>query len=306
MDCPSNSVLYHSVHKLYEWKQVDLSAGAFDIMSKSTWSTGNAYAKDNRLQTYDVCRPQQATTPGSQQLWVIYIHGGYYRSINSTAEGFHGVVQALESSAPKQLLSTVSGYATIDYRLSPHPDHPQSDDTPDFELRNARWPQHLDDIVAAVKHLSDRYQFGPNYVLAGHSVGAQLAFLVALKAGENGFVAPRVVVGLSGIYDFPAIHEWNPEYKSLTFNAMNEDDQVDASPALHAKKEYAAAGVKKIVLAMSKDDGLVPWEQTEEMAEVLGSATVVEMFGEHDEIWQKGKEAARAIQVGLEEFVALK
>lgn len=45
----------------------------------------------------------------------------------------------------------------------------------------------------ALKHLQSQYGFGSNYVLAGHSVGATLAFLATLQCSDNNIPPPRTL-----------------------------------------------------------------------------------------------------------------
>jgi acetyl esterase/lipase len=263
------------------------------------WETGTAYAGDNYLQTYNVyngCEGKNGTNT-----WVVYIHGGYFRDPLVLADSFHATVNGSLANSPD------ISFATIDYRLSAHSAHPQAADTPAFDLRNARWPQHLDDVFVALKQLQTKYKFGSNYILVGHSVGAQMALLAALKATERDFAAPKLVLGLSGIYDFPMIHEAHPEYKPITFNAIEEGEEIAASPARYSVQDYKDAGVLQVILGHSKDDGLVPWNQVDRMEAVLsqddaGYVQTLELFGAHNDIWRDGRESARALEAALEIF----
>ncbi|ETN39434.1 uncharacterized protein HMPREF1541_05657 [Cyphellophora europaea CBS 101466] len=277
-------------------------------LSAGQWMTSIPYAKENFLQSYDIFPTVPKFGSPPPQYWVVYIHGGFYRDPLVLKESFHPTVQLLTSSSNQSLQSSVAGYATLDYRLSPHTNHTQPIDTPPFAQRTAVWPQHLDDVLAAIKQLQSVHKFGSNYVLAGHSVGAQLALLAALRAEDSGFPAPKVVLGISGIYDFPLILEDHPEYSALVFNAMKEGEEIPASPAFHKAEHYEDAGVEKVVLAHSKDDGLVPWNQVEAMSKVLQQSekgedyvSVVELHGQHNDIWRDGKESSRAILAALQQ-----
>lgn len=280
-------------------------ASEVDVKSVGEWSTNIKYGNDNFLQDYDVFIPSKSADSNKPAPWVVYIHGGFFRDPNVLADTFHATVDVIESSGEGSQ-PHVAGYATINYRLSKHTNFPQPSDTPAYELRNAVWPEHLDDVLNGIKQLQTTYGFGSNYVLAGHSVGAQLALLVAVKAEEHGIAVPAVVLGLSGIYDFPLIHRDHPEYKALTFNAMKEGEEVAASPITWAEK-YELLGIKHVMLGHSKDDGLVPWNQVDVMVEALEKASkgkdyvsVVELHGAHNDIWRDGKESARAILAALE------
>jgi hypothetical protein len=330
------------------------------------WTTDIPYASDNYLQTYDVfpTTSPSNTTPtspcSSSTYWLIYIHGGFFRDPLVDASSFHATISHLHATTPPDSpeRALLAGYASINYRLSAHPEHTQQPNTPRFSRRQAAWPAHLDDVLTALATLQARYGFGARYILAGHSVGAQLALLAALrcvppppvekrrrrsglaaaqgeeeKEEEQGGAqrrkvpeAPTVVLGISGIYDFPLIHEDHPEYTALTFGAMRRGEEVLASPARYELGEYVRVGVKRVVLAHSRDDGLVPWNQVGAMAAVLGErcavgqggeikgisnsseggqagdgefVSVLELKGEHNEIWRDGRESSRAVLEAL-------
>jgi len=57
--------------------------------------------------------------------------------------------------------------ATINYRLSYFHTRP--------EAYQAKHPDHLNDVAGAIAYLQDRYKFGGNYVIIGHSCGATLS-----------------------------------------------------------------------------------------------------------------------------------
>jgi pimeloyl-ACP methyl ester carboxylesterase len=318
-------------------------------------------------------------------------------------------------------IDDISGYASINYRLSPHPQKsPQNPHTtPAYELRNAKWPDHLHDVLAGIAHLQQKYAFGERYLLVGHSIGATMALLSTLAAASaRSFTTstgtgtttttttahgdgdrtqqtpppklllplpaiepPLAVLGVSGIYDFPTLHDSFPSYVDLTRNAgigigrgmmdadadADDDGDVAASPARYTAGEYsrswarAGAGVtvtngaatglvdddlasstvtnlkkkkrtppqktkrrRAVVLAHSKDDGLVDWRQVEIMKDVFsrggqvqvqvqvqtkeeeeeeGQAGIdvklVEIHGAHNRIWEDGRELARAIGEAL-------
>jgi hypothetical protein len=80
----------------------------------------------------------------------------------------------------------IAGYASIDYRLSAHPAYPQdAGNTPKTSLREARHPDHLDDVCSAIVFLMDKFDFGSNYILVGHSCGASLSFQAVMRVLVN-------------------------------------------------------------------------------------------------------------------------
>lgn len=312
--------------------------------------TRHQYAQDNILQSYDLYVPEldhkHLADPNEQKYWVIFIHGGYFRDPSVTSSSFYPALALLasgkghphqhhnfrhseRSSEITDIKPYIASYASLNYRLSPHPDKAPQDPqtTPAYELRNAKWPEHMHDILNAIAHLQSKYGFGERYLLVGHSVGATMAVLSALAATKSPFSTakatkmpkvelPMAILGVSGIYDFPLLHETFPGYDRMTRNAIpDEADDVLASPAKYGAKEYTEAwttGGKRraLVLAHSKDDGLVDWAQPEEMKKLLKneaniSVTLTEIRGQHTEIYERGTELARAIVEAVNVMKAL-
>lgn len=260
------------------------------------------YASENVLQSYDVL-----DTGRSKGIWIVFIHGGYFRDPKVDSTALNETIALIERNEAYK--RRISGYASINYRLSPHPSYPQSSDTPSNEMNIARWPDQPNDIIAALRHLQSSYPGSKHYILAGHSVGATLTFIAALRCLDSDLAIPQALVGVSGIYDFPRIHESHPAYVAVTSNAMDEACFAEASPALHRPEEYLQAlgtgkeNAIKVVIAHSKDDGLVPWEQATEMSKIFEHEAFVcvflELHGAHDEIWQKS-ELSRVFQDTLD------
>ncbi len=300
--------------------------------------TRHQYAQDNILQSYEVYIPEsddkhQGDSIG-QKYWIIYVHGGYFRDPAVTSSSFYSALELLATekqhhqnifkhdvnSKSAGVKPHIAGYASINYRLSPHSDKSPQDPktTPAYELRNAKWPEHIYDTLAAIAHLQKKHGFGERYLLVGHSVGATMVLLSALAAQKAPFSTttgvemppiepPIAILGVSGIYDFPLIHEVFPEYVGMTRNAIpNEEDDVLASPAKYAAQDYVSAWTadktkrRALVIAQSRDDGLVDWKQVQAMEDVFKGESaietrVIEMKGQHNEIWEKGTELARVI-----------
>ena len=146
--------------------------------------TEHYYSEDHVLQSYEVYIPDGDTPmvdTKPPRYWVIYIHGGYYRDPRVDATSFHSVLELLQTSPLYSRIRTlVAAYASLNYRLSTHSDFPQDKDTPPRELRNARHPDHINDVLCAIHDLQQKFHFHDRYVLVGHSVGATLAYQVAL------------------------------------------------------------------------------------------------------------------------------
>ncbi|KAK4938629.1 Kynurenine formamidase [Elasticomyces elasticus] len=282
--------------------------GAMPNMSNDiqTRITRHQYAQDNMLQSYDLYIPENVPDQG---YWIIYIHGGYFRDPNVTSTSFLPALSLLASSSAAD---QVVGYASLNYRLSRHEQYPQKETTtPAYELRNALWPDHLNDVRDAIAHLQRKYSFGSKYLLVGHSVGATMALFstLATEVPSPSITPPVAVLGVSGIYEFEALHVSYPAYVEVTRNAIpNPQHEVAASPAGYATSEFRT---KAIILAHSRDDGLVDWRQVDLMRVLFEqtpredravSLRVVEIHGMHNEIWEKGTELARAIKEALAEI----
>ncbi|KAL8970694.1 MAG: hypothetical protein Q9197_003677, partial [Variospora fuerteventurae] len=147
---------------------------------------------------------------------IIYIHGGAFRDPAITS---HSIIPSLphlffpsSSSAQQNPRTRIAAIASINYRLSPyypasrhHPtDHPSraDDDDDDDESRDAKWPDHVHDVRAGIEWLlrsdagrerakkkypaplneeeEEEEEKGERIILVGHSVGATIAFAIAL------------------------------------------------------------------------------------------------------------------------------
>jgi len=270
------------------------------------------YASDNILQSYDVLKPQRQNSNKQKAYWIVYIHGGYFRDPKVDSTSLKPTISFIENSQlstpTSDLQSSISGYASINYRLSPHPAYPQTPETtPSYTLNSAKWPNQPDDVMNALQHLQRTYPDSRDYILVGHSVGASLAMLVPLNSSSSRITPPKAVVGVSGIYDYPAIHKTNPDYEGMTSNGMDKKYYEKASPALYPAKQYKTKWDQQkrvIVIAHSRDDGLVGWDQPEEMMEVFSAddfaTELVELKGGHNEIWENGSELVRAIAKATE------
>jgi acetyl esterase/lipase len=315
--------------------------------------TATATSVAERLKHDSLAPPAYTPTPERSPIasgthtptpkyFVIYIHGGYLRDPKVSSSSFHPALgQLVNSHSPNQHIREVqphiAGYASINYRLAKHPDYKQDDSVSKYERRDAKWPDMLDDVISGIEWLQRRYGFGERYLLVGHSIGATIALLACLKADKD-FVKPLAVLGMCGIYDFPALHRyWGAEYEKMTNNAGIEQAMYqDASPAHYSRGAFErdwvgkGQGKKKrwFVIAASKGDGRVEWGQVEGMQRVFegesdsekearkseGNADedesnvlvdVVEVKGTHDEVWRKGEELARVVAVAVGEMMGL-
>jgi acetyl esterase/lipase len=212
--------------------------------------------------------------------------------------------------------------------LSAHPGYPQSSDHTDpTEYRNAKHPDHIRDVQAALALLQRQYGFGSKYILVGHSAGATLAFQLVMGAFRDSAAAvvspPAAILGMAGIYDLRLLrdtHRHISAYQELIEGAFSSDEAVwDAvSPACVKGSEGVEGGwtsSRLAVLAHSPEDGLVDAAQQQAMQAALsrweegtpqGSGQrrveMLSLKGDHDNAWMKGDELARAIAHTLAEL----
>lgn len=286
------------------------------------------YSSHSPLNTLDVCLPRPPSTSPSQ-LWLVYIHGGAWLDPEILASSFNAT-QALLLQDASNTLSHIAGIASLDYRLSPAASHPRLPSHPEDPARNARHPDHINDILTALLYLQHTYSFEDRYLLIGHSCGATLALQVAMKrfwgaqyeaieALEMNVVPPFAVLGVEGLYHLPALvqyHAREPAYRDFVVNAFGTEEGVwqAVSPACGDWGESVWDEGRLVVLAQSKGDELVEWEQTLLMVERMkeqGWSTesarrrvkVLEVEGKHDQVWQEGHELARAIGIVVKELV---
>ncbi|KAK3903635.1 hypothetical protein C8A05DRAFT_32617 [Staphylotrichum tortipilum] len=286
------------------------------------------------LQTLSVWipNPSQLPSPPPSSLlplpplttWIICIHGGAWRDPAITASSFTATATDLllrSSTTPNS--PPLAGMVSIDYRLSPHPNHPSSSPS-----HKARHPDHIADVLDALTFLH-RVGIIPHatnprheWILAGHSCGASLGFQVLMSPARWGldpgsFSFPRQpakVVGVNGLYDLAGFIEHPPTgyedlregYREFVAGAFGEDEKVwrEVSPATveggWVRGEWLGGGGSgEVVLVRSDGDGLVPAEQGGAMKRVLEgegvTVTGMGVEGGHDAVWEVGERLGGAL-----------
>ena len=127
--------------------------------------------------------------------------------------------------------------------------------------------------------------------------------------GKQNIKMPLGLACVEGIYDLKLLrdtHREYPVYQDFLQGAFGAEEQWGkASPAQGNIGQTWKNG-KLLALAHSKEDELIDWVQVETMANALGKEkmlgmkrTVIELKGNHDEIWENGAEMARAINMAL-------
>ncbi|KAH8900552.1 alpha/beta-hydrolase, partial [Thozetella sp. PMI_491] len=260
--------------------------------------------------------PSADTIPPTQPMpWIIYIHGGAWRDPKVDSSSFEQTaIRLLNSLANGE--ANIAGMASINYRLSSHPMHPTDPSpprdaaVPTDEARTARHPQHIYDVLASLSYLQE-LGAAKNYILAGHSCGATLAFQVAMNSSRWALnqrvelTKPNVLVGLNGLYDLPAFlaepddsHKaLVPVYHAFTSGAFGEDKAAWTAVCPTVVQDWAAEWPEggRFVLVQSRADSLVPYSQLEIMRKSLEASTpstwtVDELAadGDHNELWKTG------------------
>lgn len=230
--------------------------------------------------------------------------------------------------------SHVLAFASINYRLSPHPDFPQDGSTtPQHSLRNAKHPDHIQDVEKAIAYLQQKYNFGSRYVLAGHSCGATLAFQAAMRpldaTLETKISRPMALAGAAGIYDLRALRVYHKDdrevyqiYQGIIEVPFGADetlwDKVSPVKFRNDTPEGNRDECQVIVLAHSKNDQLVDAGQLQAMEESLAGwedeknkvgnrkvVTLTDLEESHQRMWSEGQELAKVIAVTVDELQKL-
>ncbi|KAF4451676.1 putative kynurenine formamidase [Fusarium austroafricanum] len=298
------------------------------IDSGATWHKRRVpyTANATYLQTLDVwipkttdnaVIPQADFIPDGQGPWVVYIHGGAWRDPLVDSSSFEST--ALKLLGDKD--SKIAGIASINYPLSNHPNHPthpappRDSSEPVDIARTAKHPDHIIAVLSAIAYLQDDIGVAHDYVLSGHSCGATLTFQTVMNPDRWAEAAgsasipkvkkPKIIAPLNGLYDLAAFINNPPEshnqhqslYFDFTTNAFGDNETVwkDVCPTIVSNWSEEWPEGKAVVIAQSKDDGLVPYTQTEIMKENLRKNSNIEVIempasGDHNDLWKQADE----------------
>lgn len=250
---------------------------------------------------------QGLDTEGSYSL----IHGGAWHDPCITSRFADKAVTLLQHSKSS---TEIDGIASLNYRLSPWATHPTNPSNPDDTSRQARHPDHVEDLVGGIRYLQARFGFRDRYILAGHSCGATIAYqaLAYRMAHESrDFVPPQAIVGIAGLYDLVLLRNMDPEppvCQDFLSAAFGADEAIwrEQSPVNGNYGSLWPDG-RIAVLAICREDEYVSPRQREEMVTALRAwedgigrfVETLDLDGSHDEVWKKGVGLTNCIEEAI-------
>lgn len=281
----------------------------------------------SRLQTLDIWlpRPLEESDP-DKSLWIVYIHGGAWRDPTQTSLCAEPTLKHLLSNPP----STITGIASLNYRLSPYPSHPSDPSSPSDADRSVVHPTHVRDVARGIVLLQKEYGV-ERWIGIGHSCGATLLCQYVSGIGLESSISggPEALILSAGIYNIPLFLRNHlppvcPEniaqiYSDIIVGAFGADKSAyqGVSPVAGKYGIERWKNGKLIVLAHSYDDELVEraqrdvmcvaldregWsivmEDGDEEADVSAGRQVLEVRdikGSHDFVWEDGEQSAKLI-----------
>jgi hypothetical protein len=128
---------------------------------------------------------------------------------------------------------------------------------------------------------------------------------------------PEVIVPLNGLYDLKYFIDNPPEshadlrsvYVDFTKGAFGDDEKVWEDICPTSVSDYSAEWPegRTVVMVQSREDGLVPYSQTELMKDHLAKHStlkVVEMDagGDHNEMWESRDELSQILAEVVQKY----
>ncbi|KAL1791912.1 hypothetical protein ACET3X_009663 [Alternaria dauci] len=263
----------------------------------------------SRLQTLDVWLPrplEETSKNANNAIWLVYVHGGAWRDPLIESQSFEPTIKHLVTSH-SATLDNIAGVASLNYRLSPYPDHATQPSTPGDPERSSKHPQHVRDVAHGIRYLQREYGM-KRWIGVGHSCGAtllcQLISAVGLTAELIPSPQPEALILISGIYNLslllrnhlpPTTPEYISEiYKNFVVGAFGED-QAEWQAASPVSGKYNAQQWpegKLLMLCHSYEDELVERAQRDVMCVALdreGWNIVMEVGDDEDEVKAEGR-----------------
>ncbi|TLS29227.1 hypothetical protein PpBr36_01698 [Pyricularia pennisetigena] len=289
-------------------------------MAETLSYSEHRYGQDHDLQTLGIwdlpAKDDNTSTTTDGKCWIVFIHGGAWRDPNVDLHSLEPTISRLLADEHRDFTAAhIAGFASINYRLSPHANFTQDPAaTPANELRVAQHPEHIQDAVAAISLLHNLRSLDRNggYVLTGHSCGATMSYqlLMGAQAGAPQpsalpFPLPAAVVGFEGIYDLNGLNRRKDgNYAGFMAAAFGDDRTTwDAvSPALFRgyADAWSAAPKRLGVVAHSPEDSLVDMDEAVVMERALRESGVPallldDLAGDHDVVRKEGVHTARVL-----------
>lgn len=149
--------------------------------------------------------PEPSSLPRLPGTWIVYIHGGAWRDPSIAASSFTPAATnlLLRATTHPDDPRKIAGLVSLNYRLSPHPSRP----APDDPARQAKHPDHIADVLAALAFLhrldilsrssstttttTQNPSRPGGWILTGHSCGATLAFQAVMAPARWGLSGSR-------------------------------------------------------------------------------------------------------------------
>ncbi|KAF2639806.1 hypothetical protein P280DRAFT_49769 [Massarina eburnea CBS 473.64] len=273
-------------------------------------------------ESSDVHKPtlESKTTPKHSEeedlVWVIYVHGGAWRDPSQDHRTAVPTVTKLRTEKHKATTEgKIAGLLSINYRLSPYASHPSNPSSPADTQRNARHPDHVQDVTGAIHFLKKEYGI-KRWIGVGHSCGAtllcQLVSSPGLETAFSSSADPRAgleaLILLEGIYDIPLLLKNHqppacPEkiaqiYHDFVEGAFGEDGEGEevyrgASPTSGGYGWERWRDGRLVVLGYSNGDELVEPEQRD----VLVTRFKEESWAEKGQVEDEDGKVNRVVEV---------
>jgi kynurenine formamidase len=240
-----------------------------------------------------------------------FIHGGAWRDPRNSLTDFEPAIKKILAAPDVDLGSSIRGFASINYRLSPYSGIPQDPGTPQNQLRNAHHPDHILDVWAAIAYMERSYHMGQKYILIGHSAGSTLAFQLlmgtSVLSGQDPpapVPLPSAVIGLAGIYEFYDLNvRHGGSYAGFLCAAFGSDQSLWnlAAPACFSGSfKQIWTGPKLAVLGWSPEDVLIDEPEIDGMSlklskDGLKAHIFKDLSGDHNSTWQDGSDICRLV-----------
>ncbi|KAF2813333.1 uncharacterized protein BDZ99DRAFT_460588 [Mytilinidion resinicola] len=294
------------------------------------------------LQSITIWLPRPLDySPIKSTIWIIYVHGGAWRDPECDSDQFIPTVNYLSHASNQDTMSGIAGFASINYRLSPYPDHTRNGSDPQDAYRNVQHPAHLQDVVQALEYLSKHFLIDAyGWIGVGHSAGATLLTqllsdvdIAALpKNIQRAYLGLHSLILIAGIYDLPRFvrnHSGADSsktikdiYMAIVTGAFGQDPLLWVAPSpIHRNFGMENwPSLRFIVMARSDQDQLVEEEQNNVMDVALRaqgwvgereSDTIPErqiwrrsLSGAHDDVWKTdGGQIAMLIEEVLDRLL---